>query len=214
MMSPLELQRIADGELTHAQRAKLLSKLEPRSEQWRTLALLLLEDQQWANQIAGQEFELGFTSLGSEGIVPPASSKTRWLPTFMKLATAACLTLTLGLAIVSWNSNRSSARLGVSQPESVTESALSSSMDYQSPWRVRVESPSTTPFEIPLVDAREIDPQLILASNDLEIAKLNQQLKRKGLQLDAKPRMYTGSLQDGRKIVVPIHNVSIKPYGL
>lgn len=213
-MSPLELQRIADGEVTHAQRAELLSKLEPCCEQWRTLALLLLEDKQWANQIAGREFELGFTPHGSVGIVPRVSSKNRWLPAFMKLATAACLTLSLGLAIGSWYSNRSGARLGVSQPASLAESPLSPSMDYQSPWRVRVESPSSTPFEIPLVDAREIDPQLILASNDLEIAKLNQQLKRKGLQLDAQPRMYTGSLQDGRKIVVPIHNVSIKPYGL
>jgi len=39
-------------------------------------------------------------------------------------------------------------------------------------------------------------------------------LKRKGYQLDAKPTIYSGSLQDGRKFVVPIHNVSVKPYGL
>ena len=66
----------------------------------------------------------------------------------------------------------------------------------------------------PWVDAREIDPQLILANNALEIAKLNQQLKRRGYELEARPTMYSGALEDGRRIMVPIHNVSLRPYGL
>lgn len=88
------------------------------------------------------------------------------------------------------------------------------SFDYVSPWRVRVENASDRAIEIPLVDAREIDPQLILANNALEIAKLNQQLKRRGYELEAKPTMYSGALEDGRRIMVPIHNVSLRPYGL
>jgi hypothetical protein len=92
--------------------------------------------------------------------------------------------------------------------------ASGAAFDYVSPWRVRVENATDRAIEIPLVDAREIDPQLILANNALEIAKLNQQLKRRGYELEAKPTMYSGALEDGRRIMVPIHNVSLRPYGL
>lgn len=68
--------------------------------------------------------------------------------------------------------------------------------------------------EIPLLDAKEVDPKLVLANEALEFAKLNQQLKRKGYQLDVQPQYFSGKLDDGRKVLVPVHNVSLKPYGL
>jgi hypothetical protein len=68
--------------------------------------------------------------------------------------------------------------------------------------------------EIPLVNAKDIDPKLLMASEALEMAKLNKQLRRQGYEMDVKPQYYSGNLGDGRKVVVPIHNVSLKPYGL
>ena len=114
------------------------------------------------------------------------------------------------------NRDRSEDLAGGSAVAQLVDSIPSSgaSFDYVSPWRVRVENASDRAIEIPLVDAREIDPQLILANNALEIAKLNQQLKRRGYELEAKPTMYSGALEDGRRIMVPIHNVSLRPYGL
>jgi hypothetical protein len=114
------------------------------------------------------------------------------------------------------NRDRTEDRAGGSAVAQLVDSIPSSgaSFDYVSPWRVRVENASDRAIEIPLVDAREIDPQLILANNALEIAKLNQQLKRRGYELEAKPTMYSGALEDGRRIMVPIHNVSLRPYGL
>ena len=114
------------------------------------------------------------------------------------------------------NRDRTEDLAGGSAVAQLVDSIPSSgaSFDYVSPWRVRVENASDRAIEIPLVDAREIDPQLILANNALEIAKLNQQLKRRGYELEAKPTMYSGALEDGRRIMVPIHNVSLRPYGL
>ncbi|MFM9064172.1 MAG: hypothetical protein ACKOOI_14245, partial [Pirellula sp.] len=89
----------------------------------------------------------------------------------------------------------------------------SNSIEYASPLKVPVESPSNTPIDIPLLDARDIDPQVIFVNNSLEIAKLNQQLKRKGYQVNIKPTVYSGSLEDGRKFVVPIHDLSLRPHG-
>jgi hypothetical protein len=103
----------------------------------------------------------------------------------------------------------------VKNPSAVAPLADSrNSIEYGSALKVRVERPSTAPIEIPLMDARDIDPKLIFANNSFEIAKLNQQLKRKGYELDIKPTVYSGSLQDGRKFVVPVHDVSLKPHGL
>ena len=114
------------------------------------------------------------------------------------------------------NRNRIEDFAGDSTVAQLVDSIPSSgaSFEYVSPWRVRVENASDRAIEIPLVDAREIDPHLILANNALEIAKLNQQLKRRGYELEAKPTMYSGALEDGRRIMVPIHNVSLRPYGL
>ena len=114
------------------------------------------------------------------------------------------------------NRDRTEDLAGGSAVAQLVDSIPSSgaSFDYVSPWRVRVENASDRAIEIPLVDAREIDPQLIVANNALEIAKLNQQLKRRGYELEAKPTMYSGALEDGRRIMVPIHNVSLRPYGL
>jgi hypothetical protein len=114
------------------------------------------------------------------------------------------------------NRNRVEDFAGDSTVAQLVDSIPSSgaSFEYVSPWRVRVENASDRAIEIPLVDAREIDPHLILANNALEIAKLNQQLKRRGYELEAKPTMYSGALEDGRRIMVPIHNVSLRPYGL
>ncbi len=44
-MTELELQRIVDGEMTSAERARCLKQLDDQSPQWRTLALGLLADQ-------------------------------------------------------------------------------------------------------------------------------------------------------------------------
>ncbi len=44
-MTELELQRIVDGEMTGAERARCLTQLDEQSPHWRSLALSLLADQ-------------------------------------------------------------------------------------------------------------------------------------------------------------------------
>jgi hypothetical protein len=232
-MNPLELQRIVDGELSHELRAELLRALGPDSSQWQELALLLLEDQELSKQILREPpiapKHLVRANLESDAL-PSNRSKKSSLG-YRLLAVCAIFTVGLGSglgsgfwfkAIAPQSSTPQASSLTKSDMKSDMPSAFPSdsnrangaSFDYVSPWRVRVENASDRAIEIPLVDAREIDPQLILANNALEIAKLNQQLKRRGYELEAKPTMYSGALEDGRRIMVPIHNVSLRPYGL
>jgi hypothetical protein len=229
-MNPLDLQRIVDGELSHELRSELLRALGPDSSQWQELALLLLEDQELSKQILREPpiapIHLVRASLESDAL-PSTRSKKSSLG-YRLLAVCAIFTVGLGSGLGSgfWFKAIAPQAASSSQASSLTKSdtpiafpsdsnrASGASFDYVSPWRVRVENASDRAIEIPLVDAREIDPQLILANNALEIAKLNQQLKRRGYELEAKPTMYSGALEDGRRIMVPIHNVSLRPYGL
>jgi hypothetical protein len=229
-MNPLELQRIVDGELSHELRAELLRALGPDSSHWQELALLLLEDQELSKQILREPpiapKHLIRASLESDA--PPSTRSKKSSLGYRLLAVCTIFAVGLGSGLGSgfWFKAIAPQASSSSQASSLAKSDMPSafpsdsnrasgaSFDYVSPWRVRVENASDRAIEIPLVDAREIDPQLILANNALEIAKLNQQLKRRGYELEAKPTMYSGALEDGRRIMVPIHNVSLRPYGL
>jgi hypothetical protein len=233
-MNPLDLQRIVDGELSHELRAELLRALGPDSSQWQELALLLLEDQELSKQILREPpiAPKHLIRVSLESDAPPSTRSKKSSLGYRLLAVCAIFAVGLGSGLGSgfWFKAIAPQTASSSQASSLTKSDMKSdapsafssdsnrasgaSFDYVSPWRVRVENDSDRAIEIPLVDAREIDPQLILANNALEIAKLNQQLKRRGYELEAKPTMYSGALEDGRRIMVPIHNVSLRPYGL
>jgi hypothetical protein len=229
-MNPLDLQRIVDGELSHELRAELLRALGPDSSHWQELALLLLEDQELSKQILREPpiAPKHLIRVSLESDAPPSTRSKKSSLGYRLLAVCAIFAVGLGSGLGSgfWFKAIAPQASSSSQAPSLTKSdapstfssdsnrASGASFDYVSPWRVRVENASDRAIEIPLVDAREIDPQLILANNALEIAKLNQQLKRRGYELEAKPTMYSGALEDGRRIMVPIHNVSLRPYGL
>jgi len=229
-MNSLDLQRIVDGELSHELRCELLRALGPDSSQWQELALLLLEDQELSKQIL-REPPIAPKHLIRASLESDASPSTRARKSSLGYRLlAVCAIFAVGLGSGFWFKAIAPQASSTPQASSLTKSDMKSDMpstfssdsnrangasfDYVSPWRVRVENDSDRAIEIPLVDAREIDPQLILANNALEIAKLNQQLKRRGYELEAKPTMYSGALEDGRRIMVPIHNVSLRPYGL
>jgi hypothetical protein len=233
-MNSLDLQRIVDGELSHELRAELLRALGPDSSQWQELALLLLEDQELSKQILREPpiAPKHLIRVSLESDAPPSTRSKKSSLGYRLLAVCAIFAVGLGSGLGSgfWFKAIAPQASSTPQASSLTKSDMKSDMpstfssdsnrahgasfDYVSPWRVRVENDSDRAIEIPLVDAREIDPQLILANNALEIAKLNQQLKRRGYELEAKPTMYSGALEDGRRIMVPIHNVSLRPYGL
>ena len=232
-MNALELQRLVDGQLTQAQRADLLGGMQADDPQWRVVALRLLEEQQWAKEICLGPARLPSgvisstdwpqSTVAGKELQKNSSRRTR---SFWNTLVACCAVFAIGLYVgyqfryhlqEPVTHEQSIANSAPSNPEALRDSPMdltSNPFEYDSPWRVRVDSPSASPIEIPLLDAREIDPNLILANNSFEIAKLNQQLKRKGYELDVRPTVYSGSLKDGRKFVVPVHDVSLKPLGL
>ncbi len=242
-MTPLQRQRLIDGEMSHSERADLLNGLDKDPSQWKALAMGLLEELVWIQQFPKS---LENKQESSPPIAPtqislvdrsddllPQDKKTsvRWgAREFGALATAAVLFLAFGwfvgrLALL--NDSRyvqehglyTAAKPPVEQgsgnqamlPQGWTSDSLAKDRDSL---RNQMLDDDQFAHEIPLLDAKEVDPKLVLANEALEFAKLNQQLKRKGYQLDVQPQYFSGKLDDGRKVLVPVHNVSLKPYGL
>ena len=71
-----------------------------------------------------------------------------------------------------------------------------------------------TPLEIPVVDASDIDTRTLWARDAQELSKLQLKLEREGYRMEWEPRLYSGRLNDGRQVVVPVHNVALKSVGL
>jgi hypothetical protein len=68
-------------------------------------------------------------------------------------------------------------------------------------------------YEIPVYDVNQVDPALVYAKRAYEIEKAKEQLRRNGYDVDLQHNYLTGQLQDGRKVVVPIQEVGLRPYG-
>ncbi|XZE35906.1 hypothetical protein SH501x_001455 [Pirellulaceae bacterium SH501] len=67
--------------------------------------------------------------------------------------------------------------------------------------------------DIPIFDPEELDPQLVMALQAYEVQKANQRLRQQGFEIDLRPEYMTGQLNDGRQVVVPIHQVGLRAYG-
>jgi hypothetical protein len=80
--------------------------------------------------------------------------------------------------------------------------------------RMLVSGPNKETSEIPIYDLNTMDHDVFVAKQALEIARLNQQLRKEGFEVDVRPEYYTGKLHDGRKLIVPVKHVGLKPYGL
>lgn len=252
-MTPIQLQNIVDGQCSHDERARLLQSLN--DDQWRTLALALLEEQQWSKEIAlfAQSTNqrdaidsLDKSSATSSGaIVEPNRHPTAvhgsWQNFFVALA--AGLLLCVGFYGGSWlrsvqdgfstpngeavavqPSNRMSGQSasgmlasGNSQAPIVMASEGNSMPVVDSsrtPYRMVLTDSTNKEAEIPIYDWDDVDPDVLAARDAYEVARINQQLRRRGYEVEVQPEYYTGKLKDGRQIVVPVRNVGIRPYGL
>jgi hypothetical protein len=249
-MLAIELQRLVDGELSHGQRVELLRSLGDDAQQWRKLALALLEEQQWSRSIHPELLEqpkmeqsLGGEQTGTDlclktfsdpasvgskphglsplmdvRVVPPSGRMGSW-NWMTALAASALLTAGLSGGVLIRSLQHSASQLPVadaSPASPMRQQVVSAAPSPRASESMRMvfggeDAPAS---EIPLLDAREVDPNLVFANDAYELARLKQQLHRQGHRLEVEPKLYTGRLNDGRQVVVPVHNVALKSVGL
>ena len=246
MVTQSQIQSIVDGECSHEARAKLLQEIETKPSEWRTLALALLEEQEWAKQIssvanrssmasmAAKRTADGVQELGNFVQAQPrvhvasisqwdgagedsAKRSGPWLSVL-----AASLLVGIGIYGSSFlarlNSMKSNdgtaavARIDDAVQRIDEESPLDGSLD--SEMRMLVSGPNREREEIPIYELNAIDHDVFVAREMYEVAKINQRLRKEGFELEVRPEYYTGKLNDGRQLIVPVKHVGLKPYGL
>jgi len=80
--------------------------------------------------------------------------------------------------------------------------------------KMLVSGPNKESAEIPIYDLNATDHDLFVAREVYEVARINQRLRKEGFELDVRPEYFTGKLNDGRQLIVPVKHVGLKPYGL
>lgn len=232
MIDPIRLQALVDGECSAAERRRLLIQMESQPEQWRALALALLEEQIFRSEIRSMR------SLGSDETrdkqQPVSLVSTSDIDELRvtrsrrrRLAgpiLAACLMLSFGIAIgrfvargdlgaMPWQSDASSVL--VDNQSAKPSSALGglSQEEYEKTLPVADLRGNSGSYEIPVYDVNHVDPALVYAKRAYEIEKAKEQLRRNGYDIDLQHNYLTGQLQDGRKVIVPIQEVGLRPYG-
>jgi len=244
MITSDQIQSIVDGECSHETRALLLKGLENQPSGWRTLALLLLEEQQWSKGIAAIPQCKGSSQLepliGSHAnstantdsrvqllvrLSKPASNGTRFQTRNAPWLSALAASLLLGIGIYGgstlskWESSRNTATepkfVGIANEKSAVGDVISRIPTMrESDMTILVSGPNNVKSEIPVYDLDISDQDLFFAKENYEIAKINQRLRREGYELDVRPEYYTGKLNDGRNLIVPVKHVGVRPYGL
>lgn len=236
-MSPLDLQRIVDGEFDHAARADILRSLGEDVREWRALALALLEEQQWAQQLQRDSLlcDVGGELKASEPVlrvtpettissavsaVKPIGKKGSFgSPWFTALAASIllCVGLASGVVLRSFQEGNLDTQVAVQGASTEQNTVSRANRDRKLPMKMVLNGTrgaETPPLEIPVVDVSEIDPKNLWARDAQELSALQQKLKREGYRMEWEPRLYSGRLSDGRQIVVPVHNVALKSVGL
>ena len=228
MVTASQIQSIVDGECSHEARASLLREIEQQPSGWRTLALALLEEQQWSKELKGASLELVHstptidsehdktdvvrlkTAIGDSEQSKPNS--TSWLSML-----AASLLLGVGMyggsLIPKWTSESGQTPVAETRPSS---NSLSSPLlvPQESDLKMLVSGPNKETSEIPIYDLNSSERELLFAREMVELARINQRLRREGYELEVQPEYYTGKLNDGRSLVVPVKHIGVRPYGL
>ena len=223
MINPNKLQMIVDGECSHEVRLDFLRELDAEPQGWRTLALAMLEEQQWMDQIRAASHS-PLSPIASDCIsaeVPLNNAEKPRLKSAQPFvasqawfsALAAGLLMAIGFYGGSYLADRSSALSSSKAPLAVVANEPPREIDYHG-MKMVVTGPNSEPSEIPIYDMEEVDPTVMWAKENYEIARMNEKLRKQGYELDVRPEYYTGTLNDGRKLIVPVKHVGLKPFGL
>lgn len=225
----LELQRLADGELDRSQIRRLLHQAESDPGLYRRIALTLVEDQIWRREICAAEpgtaetptmARPGRLTLADDGAAPRSwrVSGTSWL------AVAA------GLLVMTWMGyaigrrgeglrSAGNAALPVAAsavPGNLPRTTDPASLSSYAPWQMQLVSndgqplgPESLPV-LPLSMARELG----LEYQPVEIPEpLQRQVGRHGYRVEPRYQYIHGRTSDGRRLVVPIQEVRLSPWG-
>jgi hypothetical protein len=214
--------RLVDGEISSAERRRLLATLDDRPGGWRQCALAFLEAQSWRT-------DLGQVVLEAEAahVSPHLNPSTTLRNRFARrraigwLAIAAGLLVAFGLGS-AWQGESEMPSPRIPAPDSGQKVAENSagqgadtpaagpSKDALTFW-VRDTAGSRQPVHVPLVDAAALDRQLGVQFRSGLPEGVREHLQKNGYNVQSTRRYAPLWLENGRSLVVPVEDTRIVP---
>ncbi len=238
-MDEIELQRLMDGELDHAERQRVLIQLDCMPSRWRSVALALLEDQDFRRELGPSlvvQEPLVFASKqaadqGGPSAPAPLNSKIAKKSSrpWQSMALAASLLMGLGFAGGNWlarqfdssaepaKSTLAAPSIATSIPKSNDEAELElASLKPVGQLNFASDAASNANGEtvqLPLYEAAPEQISQMLQDQQRQMHAWNEQLRRRGFELDWQHEMLESRLPNGRAVIVPVQQVNVRSLG-
>lgn len=213
--------RLADGELSTAERQRLLASLDDRPGGWRRCALAFLEAQTWRSNLKQivRESDANPSLVGASA---PLGAQTRVRgPRLFAVAACVLMAFTLGLAmredglsLRNATPNPGDEIAAVADPPTAPSTAsprpAQKLNDALTLW-VRNEQGEAQPVRVPLVDAAALDRRLGVEFRPGLSDAARNQLRDRGYDVQSKQRYAPLWLENGRSMIVPVEDTRIVP---
>lgn len=210
----LIFDRLADGELTNAERQELLASLDSRADGWRRCALALLEAQTWRRDFKSFVTQSSPPSVVQvDAVVPPElparplnlSSSKRSVDRWFTLAASALVAFGVGWGVRGSDSdlpvNQQIANDNVTTDQSDSRDAVT--------LLVKDDQGKHQRVRLPLMDGPELEGQLVDISPEARAS-----LQNRGLDLQSKRRYAPLFFEHNKQVVpmvVPVNDTYIVP---
>jgi hypothetical protein len=230
--SPIEdqlIDRLVDGELDASARRSLLSDFDETPGAWRQCAVAFLEAQAWRSDLRGA------LARSTDNDKPELLSafgerplRRRWRQT-MGVAAAMLLAFATGwfarperqsdhpatdgpVAEVRHDNSKAAPE---ARPETATndsETEDSAAVRLAGVFKFEVDDRGQTrTIEVPVLEGPGVDPRWFLIQPPAIRASAVQALERRGHRVEAHRELLTVNLKDGRKLIVPVDEVGVRP---
>jgi hypothetical protein len=206
------LDRLVDGELSETERRSLLLRLEQSPDGWRRCALAFLEAQAWRGEARSFVQEPAAAATPASRL--PRSSLSPWIP----FALAASFMLVVGTwAVVREPAGNPVATIKL--PPSGSPALVSSGQKLSSPQNLRLvvnggPNEQADVVEVPIVDSRPMNEAMFGPLPQQLPPHVVKMLEQAGHQVVRERKLVPVDLRDGRRVVVPMDQVDIRPVGL
>jgi hypothetical protein len=200
--------RLVDGELSEAERRRLLASLDERPDDWRKCALAFLEAQSWKGDLGQLVRESAPAPHGDLSATPAPLSRELLRHALPWLAIAASVIVAFTLGLMQRDVEHPIAAV----PPEIPSAQATSDPDALTLW-VRDDRGQAQPLRVPLVDAGTIDRELGVTFQSAIPAGTRERLQQRGYDLQSKRRYAPLWLENGRPMIVPVEDTKIVPVG-
>jgi hypothetical protein len=203
----ISMDRLIDGELSDAERRRLLASLDERPDGWRRCALAFLEAQSWKGDLREAICEPPRTARTYTDATPTLPRGVRWQRGLGWLAIAASLVVAFSLGTMRRDVGPSMVAV---PPAADNQIAAVSPDDALTLW-VRDNQGRKQPLRVPLVDAGTLDRELGVTFQSAMPASTRERLQQRGFDVQSKRRYAPLWLENGRPMIVPVEDTKIVP---